>query len=87
VRRRRAVIQLASSLRNLGQPQESVPLLQSEVEVGSDYLDDAVRAFRALALVDVGQEWAAAHDARHTRPPTVRFHFHPSAGSGLLRDS
>lgn len=55
-RRRRAVIQMASSLRNLGQPQESVALLTSELDAGSDHLDDAVRAFLALALVDVGRE-------------------------------
>jgi hypothetical protein len=54
-RRRRAVIQLASSLRNLGQPEESVTLLTTELEAGSDHLDDAVRAFLALALVDTGR--------------------------------
>ena len=55
-RRRRAVIQMASSLRNLGQASESVALLSAEREAGSDYLDDAVSAFLALALVDVGRE-------------------------------
>jgi thioredoxin-like negative regulator of GroEL len=55
-RRRRAVIQLASSLRNLGQPEESETLLTAELEAGSDHLDDAVRAFLALALVDLRQE-------------------------------
>jgi tetratricopeptide (TPR) repeat protein len=61
-RRRRAVIQLASSLRNLGQPRESVALLTRELDAGSDHLDDAVRAFLALALVDVGREReAVAH--------------------------
>jgi hypothetical protein len=55
-RRRRAVIQLASSLRNLGQPAESVELLMAELDAGSDHLDDAVRAFLALALVDDGRE-------------------------------
>lgn len=55
-RRRRAVIQLASSLRNVGQPQESVTLLRNELDAGSDHLDDAVRAFLALALVDTGHE-------------------------------
>ncbi len=59
-RRRRAVIQLASSLRNLGQPAESVALLTTELDAGSDGLDDAVRAFLALALVDVGREREAA---------------------------
>ncbi len=55
-RRRRAVIQLASSLRNLGQPEASVALLTAELDAGSDHLDDAVRAFLALALVDTGRE-------------------------------
>jgi hypothetical protein len=55
-RRRRAVIQLASSLRNLGRPHESVALLTAEREAGSDQLDDAVRAFLALALADTGRE-------------------------------
>jgi hypothetical protein len=56
VRRRRAVIQMASSLRNLGQAAESVSLLTAERHRGSDELDDAVSAFLALALVDVGRE-------------------------------
>jgi tetratricopeptide (TPR) repeat protein len=54
--RRRAVIQLASSLRNLGQAEESVALLTAERNTGSDDLDDAVSAFLALALVDTGRE-------------------------------
>ncbi len=56
IRRRRAVIQLASSLRNLGHPEESVALLTGELDAPSDILDDAVRAFLALALADVGRE-------------------------------
>jgi tetratricopeptide (TPR) repeat protein len=55
-RRRQAVIQLASSLRNLGEAEESVALLSAEREAGSDELDDAVDAFLALALVDAGRE-------------------------------
>jgi len=56
VRRRRAVIQLASTLRNLGRVDESVELLHAEQQSGSDELDDAVAAFLALALVDAGRE-------------------------------
>ncbi|MGW2722996.1 tetratricopeptide repeat protein [Streptomyces sp. NPDC001492] len=56
VRRRRAVIQLASSLRNVGQVKESVALLEAERAAGSDLLDDAVAGFLALALADVGRE-------------------------------
>ena len=55
-RRRRAVIQMASSLRNLGRASESVALLMAERERQSDHLDDAVSAVLALALVDVGRE-------------------------------
>jgi hypothetical protein len=55
-RRRRAVIQMASSLRNLGQASESVALLTAERDRESDDLDDAVSATLALALVDVGRE-------------------------------
>lgn len=55
-RRRRAVIQLASSLRNVGEADESVRLLTAERAAGSDELDDAVNAFLALALVDTGRE-------------------------------
>jgi hypothetical protein len=62
-RRRRAVIQMASSLRNLGQPEESVALLTAELDAGSDDLDDAVRGFLALALVDVGREREAVSHA------------------------
>jgi tetratricopeptide (TPR) repeat protein len=56
IRRRRATIQLASTLRNLGRPEESVDLLTAELTAGSDELDDAVIATLSLALVDVGRE-------------------------------
>lgn len=55
-RRRRVVIQMASSLRNIGQASESVALLTAERELESDDLDDAVSATLALALVDTGRE-------------------------------
>ncbi|WP_018253263.1 tetratricopeptide repeat protein [Salinispora mooreana] len=60
IRRRRAVIQLASTLRNLGHPEESVGLLTAEVDRDPDELDDPVAAFPALALIDVGREREAA---------------------------
>lgn len=56
VRRRRAIIQMASSLRNIGKPQDAVALLTAELQGENDALTGAVRAFLALALVDVGQE-------------------------------
>jgi tetratricopeptide (TPR) repeat protein len=55
-RRRRAVIQLASSLRALGEAAASVELLRAERARGSDELDDAVSAFLALALASTGAE-------------------------------
>jgi hypothetical protein len=59
-RRRRAVIQMSSSLRNLGRAQESAALLAAELELGEDALSGAVRAFLAFALVDLGREREAA---------------------------
>ena len=47
---------MASSLRNLGNAGRAVELLTAELEAPSDELDGAVRAFLALALVDVGRE-------------------------------
>ena len=55
-RRRRAVIQMSSSLRNLGQAAHAAALLRTELQAVSDDLDGAVRGFLALALVDLGQE-------------------------------
>jgi len=55
-RRRRCTIQLASSLRNLGQAAAGAELLEAELAAGSDHLDDAVRACLALTLVDSGRE-------------------------------
>ena len=57
------MIQLASSLRNVGRADESVALLTAELDADSDELDDAVRAFLALALVDVGREREAVSHA------------------------
>ncbi|MEJ3658616.1 tetratricopeptide repeat protein [Actinomycetes bacterium KLBMP 9759] len=60
IRRRRAVIQMASSLRNLGRATESVDLLTAELAAEpphpTDGLDDAVACVLALALTDVGRE-------------------------------
>jgi steroid delta-isomerase-like uncharacterized protein len=54
--RRRAIIQMASSLRNLGNAHDAVELLRAEADRSSDELDGAVQAFLALALTDVGHE-------------------------------
>ncbi|SNT10171.1 Tetratrico peptide repeat-containing protein [Asanoa hainanensis] len=56
IRRRRAVIQMSSSLRNIGRAHESVELLTAERAAGHDELDDAIAATLALALTDVGRE-------------------------------
>ena len=73
-RRRRAVIQLASSLRNVGEAEESVRLLEAELVREPDELDDAVRAFLALALSEVGREREAlAHALTALAPHLPRY--------------
>jgi hypothetical protein len=56
IRRRRAVIQMASSMRNIGKAPEAVALLSAELEAEPDELTGAVRAVLALSLVNVGRE-------------------------------
>jgi tetratricopeptide (TPR) repeat protein len=56
IRRRRVNIQMASSLRNLGHAQQAVDMLLQESKQPSDELDQAVSAFLALALADLGRE-------------------------------
>lgn len=56
LRRRRATIQLASSLRNLGRSAEAADLLTVELARPHDELAAAVRGFLALALADLGRE-------------------------------
>ncbi|MEU3848154.1 tetratricopeptide repeat protein [Streptomyces sp. NPDC029554] len=53
---RRTKIQLASSLRNIGQAEEGVKLLEAELDAPSDELDDAVRACLALCLSSLGRD-------------------------------
>ncbi|WP_416520895.1 tetratricopeptide repeat protein [Streptomyces achromogenes] len=53
---RRARIQLSSSLRNVGQPEEGVKLLTPELDGPSAELDDAVRAALALCLSSLGRD-------------------------------
>ena len=60
IRRRRATIQLASTLRNLGRADEGIALLSAERAQSSDEFDDAVVAFLALCLVDAGRAHEAA---------------------------
>ncbi|MDR0341707.1 MAG: tetratricopeptide repeat protein [Nocardiopsaceae bacterium] len=59
MRRRRAVIQLASSLRNTGRAAEAVELLTAESQnhdPDAAVLADALSAFLALCLADAGRE-------------------------------
>ncbi|MDP1979056.1 tetratricopeptide repeat protein [Undibacterium sp.] len=56
LRRRRANIQMTSSIRYLGEPQTAADLLFAEMQMGGDELDAAVRGFLALALADLGRE-------------------------------
>ena len=66
---RQVVIQLASSLRNLGQASESIALLERERDARTDELDGAVCAFLALALIDAGREREAAAIALEALAP------------------
>jgi Tetratrico peptide repeat len=54
VRRPRAVIQLASTLRNLGRPAEGAALIRAEPDFPAD-MADARAAFLALTLLDSGR--------------------------------
>jgi tetratricopeptide (TPR) repeat protein len=80
MRRRRAVIQMASSLRNLGNAEKAVALLTAELGEPSDELDGAVKAFLALALFDAGREReAVAHSL------TALAHYLPRYNRSLAR--
>lgn len=59
LRRRRATIQLASSLRNIGDAEDAAELLACESEHPEDELSSAVSAFHALALSDLGRSQEA----------------------------
>ncbi|WP_040165362.1 tetratricopeptide repeat protein [Microbacterium gorillae] len=80
MRRTRAVIQLASTIRNLGKVDESLAMLAAEYDAsrGGPLADEAA-AFYALALTSVGDERRAAsvaltalapHLSRYTRSVT-----------------
>ncbi|WP_228408723.1 tetratricopeptide repeat protein [Chryseobacterium sp. JV274] len=55
LRRRRARIQLASTLRNNGKLEESIHILREEKANYSDELNDAVDSFLALSLSSAGE--------------------------------
>lgn len=56
LRRRRARIQLASTLRNNGKIHESIEILREEKKNYSDELNDAVNAFLALSLSSINND-------------------------------
>ncbi|MFI6853363.1 tetratricopeptide repeat protein [Streptomyces sp. NPDC050416] len=66
---RRTKIQLASSLRNIGQAAEGVKLLEAELDAPSDELDDPVRYFLALCLSSLGRDREALSLALGTLAP------------------
>ncbi|WP_345802718.1 tetratricopeptide repeat protein [Microbacterium sp. AZCO] len=69
-RRVQAVIQLASTIRNLGKLEESLALLRAEYEKGRDApLRDATAAFYALALASSGDAVRAASIALQALAP------------------
>ncbi len=72
MRRRRAVIQMGSSLRNIGRAAESVELLTAETQnhdPDAAVLADALSAFLALCLADVGREREAVSVALRALAP------------------
>lgn len=79
-RRVQAVVQLASTIRNLGRVDEALGLLRAEAErAHTDGMDDAVAAFLALTLASSGREREglavalaalAPHLPRYTRSVT-----------------
>jgi tetratricopeptide (TPR) repeat protein len=69
-RRTRATIQLASTIRNLGQTDEALALLRAEYErEPRGELHDAAAAFYALALVSAGEAVTAASVALEALAP------------------
>lgn len=68
--RGRAIIQLASTLRNLGRAEEAADLLRADFADAPQHpLADAAAAFQALALFDAGAPRAALATALHALAP------------------
>ncbi|MEL4318585.1 tetratricopeptide repeat protein [Leifsonia sp. YIM 134122] len=75
VHRPQAVIQLASTLRNLGEVEESIRMLEAErVQHPESPLDDAAAAFLALALVTRGDAERAASVALSALAPHLQLY-------------
>ncbi|GAA1965650.1 tetratricopeptide repeat protein [Microbacterium deminutum] len=87
--RTQAVIQLASTLRNLGRTEEALGMLRAEYERGpSAPLHDAAAAFYVLALVSGGDAVAAASIALKALAPHLPRYSRSVAAyaNDLLRD-
>lgn len=56
VRRRRVSIQMASSLRETGRPEQALELIEAEKARGSDAYDDALAMCEALTLAKLGRD-------------------------------
>jgi hypothetical protein len=56
VRRRRVSIQMASSLRETGRPEEALAMIEEERGRGSDAYDDALAMCEALTLAKLGRD-------------------------------
>ncbi len=70
VRRGQAVIQYASTMRNLGHPEQSLELLSAEFAGHPDHpLADAATAFAALALASSGRTTEALVSVLHALAP------------------
>lgn len=70
--RGQAVIQLASTIRNLGRPDEALALLRDEFAARPEHpLADAATAFAALALADTGAEREALVAVLRTLAPRL----------------
>jgi tetratricopeptide (TPR) repeat protein len=87
VRRRRAVLQLASSLRNVGEVDVALELLTEERARTSDELDDALVAILALTLVAAGRPVEATSYAVEALAPHLpRYQRSMAAYARALRE-
>jgi hypothetical protein len=87
VRRRRAVLQLASSLRNVGEVDVALRLLLEERTRTSDDLDDALSAILALTLVAAGRPVEATSYAVEALAPHLpRYQRSMAAYARALRE-
>jgi hypothetical protein len=87
-RRRRATIQLASSLRALGEPERALALLATEAGQPSDELDDAVVMCTAFTLAALGREREAlAITLTALAPHLPRYQRSTAAYAALLTET